>query len=220
MQRNWLRDNGLTLALMALFLISIVGHALTGWQAHNEEQREHARAAIGLLPYLGSGHFVSTVFENWESEFLQMGTYVVLTAYLFQRGSPESEDPDVSPEARKAATKKDMDAARRRIHGGRVVVWLYSKSLGLAMAALFAASFVLHLIGSTREAAEEALEHGASPPTVMQHLADASFWFESFQNWQSEFLSTAVLIVLAIYLRQENSPESKKVSDPNSKTGT
>ena len=219
MQRNWLRDNGLTLALLTLFLFSIVGHALTGWHTYNDEQREHAGAAIGLLRYLGSGHFIGTVFENWESEFLQMATYVVLTAYLFQRGSPESEDPDVDPKTRKEQTRKNMEAARRKIHGGELAVWLYSKSLGIAMGVLFAASFVLHLIGSARHQAEQAPEHGQTPPTIMEHLASAQFWFESFQNWQSEFLSTAVLIVLAIFLRQENSPESKKVSDPNSKTG-
>jgi hypothetical protein len=220
MQRNWLRDNGLTIALMTLFAISIVGHALAGWSSNNEDRLEHGQAAIALLAYLGSGEFMSTVFENWESEFLQMAIFVVLTAYLFQRGSPESDDPDVAPAARKAATTRDLKAARRRIHGGELVVWLYSKSLGIAMTLLFAASFVLHLIGSTRQAADEALEHGQPPPGVMEHLGEAQFWFESFQNWQSEFLSTAVLIVLAIFLRQENSPESKKVSDPNSKTGT
>jgi len=220
MHRNWLRDNGLTLALMALFLISIIGHALTGWHAYNGDQRAHASEAIGLIPYLGSGHFIGTVFENWESEFLQMAVFVVLTAYLFQRGSPESDDPDVDPAARKAATERDLKAARRKIHGGDLAVWLYSKSLGLVLALLFAISFVLHLIGSTREAAQVAAEHGQTAPTVMQHLGEAQFWFESFQNWQSEFLSTAVLIVLAIFLRQENSPESKQVSDPNSKTGT
>ena len=99
MERNWLRDNGLTIALSGLFLVSIVGHALTGWSTYNEEQLQHASERIGLSQYLGSGHFISTVFENWESEFLQMAIFVVLTAYLFQRGSPESKDPDVSPAA-------------------------------------------------------------------------------------------------------------------------
>jgi len=219
MQRRFWRDNGLTIALLILFAFSIGGHALAGWGANNEDRLEHGHAVIGLMAYLASGEFMSSVFENWESEFLQMGTYVVLTAYLFQRGSPESDDPDVSPSARKAATTRDLKAARQRIGGGRLVVWLYSKSLGLAMGVLFAASFVLHLIGSTRHAADQALDHGQAAPTILQHLHSASFWFESFQNWQSEFLSTAVLIVLAIFLRQENSPESKQVSDPNSKTG-
>ncbi|HYG27370.1 MAG TPA: DUF6766 family protein [Caulobacteraceae bacterium] len=82
MPRNFLRDNGLTLALLALFAVSIVGHALAGWGAYNERQLEHANVQVGLLQYLGTGHFIGTVFENWESEFLQMATYVTLTAYL------------------------------------------------------------------------------------------------------------------------------------------
>lgn len=220
MQRNWLRDNSLTIALMTLFAISIIGHALTGWGAYNQAQLEHGAAQVALSQYLGRGHFIATVFENWESEFLQMAIFVVLTAYLFQRGSPESKDPDISPAAEKADVTRDMNKARARIHGGELVVWLYSKSLGIAMAVLFLMAFWMHLFGSTMEAAEEAADHNQAIPTMMEHLASSEFWFESFQNWQSEFLSTAVLIVLAIFLRQENSPESKKVSDPNAKTGT
>jgi hypothetical protein len=220
MERNWLRDNSLTIALLALFAISIVGQALTGWDSNNQDRFQHGKVAIGLLEYIGGGEFVSTVFENWESEFLQMATYVVLTAYLFQRGSPESKNPDKQPRAKKAATTRERNAARRKVPGGEIGAWIYSKSLGLAMAALFVMSFLLHWIGSTRQAAEEAQDHGQEPPHLLDHLADSQFWFESFQNWQSEFLSTAVLIVLAIYLRQENSPESKKLSDPNSKTGS
>lgn len=220
MQRNWLRDNSLTIALMTLFAISIIGHALAGWGAYNQHQLEHGAAEVALFQYLGRGHFIATVFENWESEFLQMAIFVVLTAYLFQRGSPESKDPDISPAGEKAAVTRDLNKARARIHGGKLVVWLYSKSLGIAMAVLFLLSFGMHLFGSTKEAAEEAADHGQPIPTMMEHLASSEFWFESFQNWQSEFLSTAVLIVLAIFLRQENSPESKKVSEPNSKTGT
>jgi hypothetical protein len=45
------------------------------------------------------------------------------------------------------------------------------------------------------------------------------FWFESLQNWQSEFLSTGLLILLAIFLREKGSPESKPVADPHGKTG-
>jgi membrane protein implicated in regulation of membrane protease activity len=220
MQRRFWRDNGLTLALLALFTFSIGGHALSGWGVNNQDRLEHGHAVIGLMAYLASGEFMSSVFENWESEFLQMAVFVVLTAYLFQRGSPESDDPDVSPAARKAATTRDMKAARRKIHGGELAVWLYSKSLGLVLAALFAASFVLHLIGSTRHAADEALDHGQAAPTILQHLHSAGFWFESFQNWQSEFLSLVAMVVLSIWLRQRGSPESKPVDAPHSQTGT
>jgi hypothetical protein len=55
--------------------------------------------------------------------------------------------------------------------------------------------------------------------TALEYGLDARFWFESFQNWQSEFLSTAVIVVLSIVLRQQASPESKPVNAPHSETG-
>jgi hypothetical protein len=160
------------------------------------------------------------LFENWESEFLQMWAFVMLTAYLIQKGSPESRKPDeVNPQDRDPALDRNKKDAPWPVRVGGAVRAIYSHSLGLALLALFIASFVLHWINSTRHAAEEAQAHGDPSPTLMQHLGDAQFWFESFQNWQSEFLSTAVLIVLAIFLRERHSPESKPVGAPHSETG-
>jgi hypothetical protein len=76
----------------------------------------------------------------------------------------------------------------------------------------------MHWINSTRDAAAEAVMHGAAPDGMLARLAAPAFWFESFQNWQSEFLSTAVLILLAVWLREKGSPESKAVGDSHSKT--
>jgi hypothetical protein len=160
------------------------------------------------------------VFENWESEFLQMGSYVCLTAYHFQRGSPESKDPDKkAPQDRDPKLDADKPDAPWPVRAGTLARTVYSHSLGLALFALFIASFVLHLMGSADDAAEEARAAGQPVPTILEHLGSATFWFESFQNWQSEFLSTAILIVLAIFLRERGSPESKAVGAPNSKTG-
>ncbi|RUV09918.1 DUF6766 family protein, partial [Mesorhizobium sp. M5C.F.Ca.IN.020.32.2.1] len=92
--RTIFRDNGLTIVLVAMFLFSIVGMIWSGRSAYNQDLREHGSAAIGFLAYLKSGNFLSALFENWESEFLQMSAYVMLTAMLFQRGSAESRDPD------------------------------------------------------------------------------------------------------------------------------
>ena len=77
----------------------------------------------------------------------------------------------------------------------------------------------MHWLHSARAAAEEALEYGEAPLSVLAYLGDAQLWFESVQNWQSEFLSTAVLVVLSIFLRQRESPESKAVAAPNNQTG-
>lgn len=92
--KTFVRDNGLTIALVALFLFSGLGMIWSGHSAYNEELQHHGSPANGLLADLMSGQFLSALFENWESEFLQMSAYVMLTAMLFQRGSAESRDPD------------------------------------------------------------------------------------------------------------------------------
>ena len=209
--RAILRDNGLTIALLLMFFLAIAAMALTGWRAHNTFLAEHGFASLGLVQYVRSGDFASAVFENWESEFLQMATYVIFTAILFQRGSAESRDPDGENE------EFADGVSRAKAHG--LSRFLYEYSLGIAMAALFVTSFVLHLWGSHRAALEEAVLHGETQQSLAAHLGDAQFWFESFQNWQSEFLATAALVVLSIVLRFRGSPESKHVDSSNEDTG-
>ena len=79
---------------------------------------------------------------------------------------------------------------------------------------------MLHWLNSASHAADRARREGEPVLTPTQFLGDSQFWFESFQNWQSEFLSTAALVVLAIYLRERRSPESKPVGAPHSQTGS
>lgn len=210
--KTFLRDNGLTIALVAMFLFSVLGMIWSGHVAYNEELREHGSAAIGLSSYLTSGDFLSALFENWESEFLQMSAYVILTAMLFQRGSAESRDPD-DPD------RPDDDLAPTTRRRNPILSWLYSYSLGLALALLFLISFVLHWWASLAAVNEEAIRHGGEVQSLGSYLFDAQLWFESLQNWQSEFMSTAVLVVLSIFLRHKGSPESKPTGAPNSKTG-
>ena len=207
-----LRDNGLTLALMAAFLVSLGGMMLAGWADENAELAQHSRPAISFASYIVSGSFLSALFENWESEFLQMAAYVIFTAYLFQRGSAESKNPDEPPRPGDELPK----AWRSR---APILGWLYGHSLGIALALLFIFSFVAHWLSSVSAANQEASAHGGPHLSALQYLADARFWFESFQNWQSEFLSTAVLVVLSIFLRFRGSPESKPVAAPHSETG-
>lgn len=210
--RTFLRDNGLTIALVAMFLFSVLGMVWSGHAAHNDELREHGSAGIGVLAYLGSGDFLSALFENWESEFLQMSAYVMLTAMLFQRGSAESRDPD---DPGRAGDELPAAARKRR----PILAWLYSYSLGIALAVLFVISFGLHWRASLTAANEEALRHGGEIQSLGSYVLNAQFWFESFQNWQSEFMSTAVLVVLSIFLRHKGSPESKPVAARNAETG-
>ncbi|KFC64648.1 hypothetical protein FG93_05244 [Bosea sp. LC85] len=213
---SWIRDNGLTLALALMFAVSLIGMALTGWRSSSEELIAHGRAGQTFFQYLTSGEFISALFENWESEFLQMATYVMLTAVLVQRGSAESKDPDKSEEP---AKQIDPRSAPWPVAKGGWWKQLYAVSLGVALVALFVFSFAMHWFGSLKAANEQALLHGKTTISAFAYLLDARFWFESFQNWQSEFLSTAVLIVLSIFLRFRGSPESKPVEAPHSQTG-
>jgi hypothetical protein len=175
---------------------------------------------IGFTDYLASGHFISAVFENWESEFLQMAAYVLLTIFLFQKGASESKKPDeANPEDESPSAKRNDPDAPWPVHRGGLLLKLYSHSLSLALVTLFLASFWLHLAGSTRRMNEEAHQHHQPTQTMIDTLADPEFWYESFQNWQSEFLSIGVLLVLGIYLRERGSPESKLVAAPHTATG-
>ena len=216
---KFLKDNGLTLVLFALFLASLVGHWLTGWQFQNEELSRHGEGVLSPLQYASDPQFIATVFENWESEFLQMSAYVVLTAFLFQRGSAESADPDKPPRDANVSVEAEVPKAAVSLRRGTARQWIYAHSLALALFLMFIAAFAMHWIFSAKEAAAEAGSHGEPSLSTAQYLTSAQLWFESFQNWQSEFLSTAVLVVLSIVLRQKNSPESKPLTAPLSQTG-
>ncbi|ADY67646.1 MULTISPECIES: DUF6766 family protein [Agrobacterium] len=214
------RDNGLAIVLVLTSVLTIGGMLATGWAVYNEELAQHHAMPLTFFSYAKSGHFLSALFENWESEFLQMSAYVMLTAFLFQRGSSESKDPDkTAPQDEDPAQKEDDPKAPWPVKLGGFIRAIYSYSLGLALSFLFIVSFVLHLKYSADTAALEAAMHGEPETTLFAHLGSVEFWFESFQNWQSEFLSTAVLVVLSIFLRFRGSPESKPVAAPHSETG-
>jgi hypothetical protein len=219
--RRFLRRNSLGLVLFGLFLLIIAGQAVAGFAAHNEDLRAHGEATIGFARYLATGHFIEAVFENWESEFLQMGALVVLTVFLRQAGSPESKKL-----SGRAPEDKDPRVQRRRsdapwpVRRGGLVLAVYQHSLSIALFGLFAISFVFHAVGGAAEYNAEAREHGESPVSVVEFVGSSEFWFQSFQNWQSEFLAAGSLVVLAIYLRQRGSPESKPVDEPHTTTGT
>ncbi|MFI6267048.1 DUF6766 family protein [Micromonospora sp. NPDC051006] len=216
---RWLRDNALAVAMFGAFFVFLVLQSVFGWQTHNEELTEFGAAPIGWPAYLASGHFAEAVFENWESEFLQMGGYVLLTAYLVQRGSaeskPEGQDDRPEDDERRATPQSPWPV---RVGGLPLVV--YRNSLSLALLLIFAGSFVGHLLGGTAQYnAEQALQSGAPPIGALQFLGTSDFWFQSMQNWQSEFLAVGTLVVLSIFLRQHASPESKPVTVAHAETG-
>lgn len=215
-----LRENGLTLVLLMLFSGTIVGQLIAGWHVALSDAARHHQPALTLAEYTISSEFLSSVFENWESEFLQMSAYVVLTAVLYQKGSAESKDPAAPPRDHDLEDQSAKPGAPQILRKGAFWRALYARSLGIALAILFLISFAFHWTQSAKAAAQEALEHGEMPLSALEYLRDPQLWFESFQNWQSEFLSTAILVVLSIFLRQRESPESKGVAAPHDQTGT
>lgn len=214
--RRWLWLNGLALVSFGAFLVFLIGQSVAGWLAHNEELTQLGLAELGYLAYLGSGHFVEATMENWESEFLQMGCYVLLTAVLVQRGSPESNPPDQPPDDDPTDPKQVKPDSPGPVHRGGVWLAIYQHSLSIVLLGLFVFSFVLHLLGATAEENVQRQADGESPLSVGEFLRTSQFWFQSLQNWQSEFLAVGVLIVGTIFLRQRGSAQSKKVAAPHS----
>jgi uncharacterized membrane protein YhaH (DUF805 family) len=122
-----LRDNGLTIVLMLLFAATIVGQWIAGWHVANQDAARHGDHVMSLTAYVVSPAFLSSVFENWESEFLQMSAYVVLTAILVQRGSAESKDPDATkPRDQDLAGQADTPGSPAILRWGPVWRALYA----------------------------------------------------------------------------------------------
>jgi hypothetical protein len=214
----FVRHNALSIVLFSAFFVILIGQSVVGAVDYNSEREEHGQAPVGFVEYLGSGHFGEAVFENWESEFLQMGALVVLTIFLRQRGSGESKKEGGE------AVDRQPNARRRNapwpVKRGGMVLKLYENSLSIALLGLFAFSFALHAVTGAVAYSEDQLDHGGQPVTALAYAVTPHFWFESLQNWQSEFLAVGSLAVLTIYLRQRGSPESKPVDAPHSQTGS
>jgi hypothetical protein len=217
MKRFW-RNNSLSIVFFLLFLFAITGQVFSGLSEHNEEMREEGGQQLKLGQYLLSGHFIQATFENWESEFLQMALFVLLTIFLYQKGSSESKDPDSEEEVDKEPDPNKKEAPWPVRQGG-IFLKVYKQSLSLALLLFFLVSFFLHWYGSMVEYNEgQRLKH-LPTETAFQYLGNSRLWFESFQNWQSEFLSVFAIVLLSIHLRQKGSPQSKPVDAPHAKTG-
>jgi uncharacterized protein DUF6766 len=222
LRKVW-RENSLSIVMFSLFFLFLVGQSIAGWFEHNQEAREHGQAVLKYLPYLFSGHFLEAMFENWESEFLQMAAYVALTSFLFQKGSAESKklpEEGENPQDEDPNKKRDRANAPEPVKRGGPVLWWYERSLSIVLTLFFLLSLAGHAVAGAREYSEEQVAHGEQAVSTLQYLATSRFWFESLQNWQSEFLAVFALVVLSIWLRDRGSPESKPVAAPHSQTGT
>jgi hypothetical protein len=217
---GWIHDRSLTIVMLGLFAVFLLGQMLTGWSEFNESQTEHGSAAISLAAYFTVGHFWEALFENWESEFLQMAAFVTFTTVLYQKGSPESRTPGVielvDADPRRHADRPDVPWPVKR--GGWILA-VYERSLGLVLFLLFLLSWAGHIFGGWAEYRSDQVQHGQAAARLVDYVASSRFWFESFQNWQSEFLSVAAMVWLGVYLRQRGSPESKPVHAPHADTG-
>ena len=216
--KKLLRNNGLSIVMILLFFGSLIGQLITGLKQHNEEMIEQGGKVLSMGEYLTSGHFLQATFENWESEFLQMALLMMLSMFLYQKGSAESKDPDKEEEVDREPDPKKKDAPWPVKKGG---LWLaiYKHSLCYALAMLFTLSFLMHWYGSMKDYNEEQILKHKPTETASEYLGNSRFWFESFQNWESEFLSIFAIVVLSIFIRQQGSPQSKPVDAPNSQTG-
>ena len=216
--RRFIRDGGLTLVFLALFVGTIIGQSFVGLAAANEQAAAHGQPSRGYWEFVTSSEFVVDVAENWQSEFLQFFVFILATIWLIQRGSPESKKPgdegrgsDADQHVREYALPESPRWARAR--GLRL--WLLSNSLLLTMGAVFLLSWYAQSLAGHVVANQENAQHGQPSITWVGYVFSPDFWNRTLQNWQSEFLAVGAMVAFSIYLRQRGSNESKQVGIPH-----
>ncbi len=217
--KNFFRNNSLSLVFLGLFFITLVGQIITGRNEHNEETVEIGGKKLSTSEYVTSGHFLQSTFENWESEFLQMALFLIGSMFLYQKGSSESKDPDKEEDVDREPNPRRKKAPWPVKKGGLALA-IYKHSLCYAFTLLFLLSFYAHWKGSLKDYNEEQVLKGKPTETAVEYLSGSRFWFESFQNWQSEFLSIFAIVLLSVYLREQGSPQSKPVDASHEETGS
>jgi len=221
--KRFLKQNSLTLVFGVLFLIVLVFQAVSGHADYNQQQLTDGLPPVSFGRYISSASFGVDVAENWQSEYLQFFLYVLLTAWLVQKGSPESkplgkaglesdQDQQVGPYA------DENSPAWARVRGVRL--WLFSNSLGLVMGLIFLGSWLAQSIAGVAAFNERQLSQLQDPIGWSKYLAEPEFWNRTLQNWQSELLAVASMAILSIYLRQRGSSQSKAVGAANAVTGS
>jgi hypothetical protein len=218
-----LRNNGLSLFFGLIFLLALLGQALSGHALFNEEQMTSGLEEISFGQYLLSSNFAVDVAENWQSEYLQFLLYILATIWLVQKGSPESKELNASSIGSDAEQLVGEQSNPRSPKWARISGWrrtLYSNSLGLTMGLIFILSWLAQSIAGNSAYNEDQIKNFERPLSWTQYVASAEFWNRTLQNWQSEFLAVGSMVVLSIYLRQRGSPESKPVGSAHDDTGT
>jgi hypothetical protein len=220
--RRFLRDNSLTIFFGVIFVAALIGQAIAGHSLYNDEQLAHGESGISLLRYVTSSSFGRAVMENWQSEYLQFTLFMLATVWLLQRGSPESKEVDA------VGTESDREQRIGRhalpesplwARTGGIRTAIYSNSLLIAMGAIFVASWFAQSVTGWTEFNDQQQAHGDPTTSWLGYVGSSDFWEATFQNWQSEFLAVGSFVVLAVFLRQRGSPESKPVGAPHEATG-
>ncbi len=202
-----IKDNSLSLALFALFVICLAGHSVASWHLHNQDLAAHHQAAVGYWQNIASSSYLQELASNWQAAFLQLASLVLFSGFLYQRGAPHSRDPD-----------KVRDKRKERAEAARFP-WLHRHSMSVAFLALFALSFVLHL-GSGYFSWNEHRALLRQPPlSLFGFLASARFWSATLETWQAEYLTIALFIVLSVFLHEQDSAESKPTDAAEGETG-
>jgi uncharacterized protein DUF6766 len=219
---RFVRDNGLSIFFLIIFLLSLAGQAIAGHGSFNHDQLLHHGDPISMGRYLTTSEFAADVAENWQSEYLQFTLYIFGTVWLLQRGSPESKPLDraglESDEDQKVGAHADAQSPRWARAGGLRTA-LYGNSLLVVMTTIWLGSWLAQSIAGASGYNANQLDHQAATVSWLGYLGSSDFWSRTLQNWQSEFLAVGSMAILSVYLRQRGSPESKPVGAPHDATG-
>ncbi|MER5310849.1 DUF6766 family protein [Streptomyces sp. NPDC002773] len=219
---RFLRQNCLTLAFGTAFLLTLVGQAFAGCAELNTVLTSADLHPLGCGEYVLTSDFLVDVTENWQSEFLQFFLFVFGTVWLVQRGSPESKP--LGDIGRETDEKQKLGAyatpeSPRSASAGGLRRSLYSNSLGIVMLLIFLLSWLAQSVTGVVTYNENQLRELQDPVGWSTYVVSAEFWNRTLQNWQSELLAVASMVILSVYLRQRGSPESKPVGAAHTATG-
>ncbi|MBP2708603.1 hypothetical protein JOL79_33015 [Microbispora sp. RL4-1S] len=221
--RRFVRDQALSLFFLTTFGLALAAQSIAGNADYNARQIADGGAPVSWPAYVTSSSFAVDVAENWQSEYLQFLLFILVTAWLVQRGSHESKPPGrEGPESERDQRMgpyagPDSPGAVRT---GGLRPFLYSNSLGLVMGVIFVLSWLAQSVAGTADYNAGQLARLQDPVSWSDYVVSADFWNRTLQNWQSEFLAVLSMVVLSIYLRQRGSPESKAVGGPHDETET
>jgi len=215
--KRFLRENSLSIFFLVIFILALVGQAISGHNLYNEESMEHGQGPISLWRYLSSSDFGQAVMENWQSEYLQFALFALATVWLLQKGSPESKELDEagteSDEEQRVGRHAEEDSPRWAKYGD-LRTTIYSNSLIIVMTLIFLGSWFAQSVTGMTAFNQEQADHKEPTLSWLEYIGSSEFWQTTFQNWQSEFLAVGSFAIIAVYLRQRGSPESKPVGAP------